>query len=220
MLVSRSSDGGKTFKAPVVAYQSATSDDFPDKNWLAVNTFGPNPGRLIATFTLFSNTAGVTRSPIMRVLSDDGGRTWSRPAYIHPSNYEVQGSQPVFLPNNRLAIVYWNFNFTNDRSNDFLECVISNNGGVTFGAPKFITAVEYYAPRGIRTGAFLPSATTDRTTGNLYVVYQAVGPGGAARVLFTKSTDAGNTWSTPVAASDNPGTTSVFNPAIATSPDG
>ncbi len=91
---------------------------------------------------------------------------------------------------------------------------------MTFGAPKFITAVEYYAPRGIRTGAFLPSATTDRTTGNLYVAYQAVGPGGAARVLFTKSTDAGNTWSTPVAASDNPGTTSVFNPAIATSPDG
>ncbi len=79
VLVSRSSDGGKTFKAPVLAYQSATSDDFPDKNWLAVNTFGPNPGRLIETFTLFSNTAGVTRSPIMRVLSDDGAERGAGP---------------------------------------------------------------------------------------------------------------------------------------------
>ncbi|MDQ3082523.1 MAG: glycoside hydrolase, partial [Gemmatimonadota bacterium] len=62
--------------------------------------------------------------------------------------------------------------------------------------------------------------TTDRTTGNLYVVYQARGAGNVPRILFTKSTNAGSTWSTPVAASDNPGTTSVFNPAISTSPDG
>ncbi len=91
---------------------------------------------------------------------------------------------------------------------------------MTFGPPKFITTVNYYSPNGIRTGGFLPSATTDRTTGNLYVVYQGIGAGGVPRVLFTKSTDVGNTWSTPVAASDNPGATSVFNPAISTSPDG
>lgn len=221
VVVSRSTDGGQTFSSPVVAYQSTSSGVFPDKNWMAVNTFGPNPGRLAVTFTLFSNIQGVRSSPIMRVLSDDAGQTWTSPASIHSSNYEVQGSQPVFLPDNRLVIVYWNFNFTDRITDDFLECVVSNDGGVTFGAPKFITAVHRYSPTSIRSGSFLPSATTDRTTGNLYVVYQAYhDPVAGPRILFTKSTDGGNTWSNPIPASDNPGSTHVFNPAIATSPDG
>ncbi|MBA3272552.1 MAG: exo-alpha-sialidase [Chthoniobacterales bacterium] len=221
VVVSRSTDGGQTFAPPVVAYQSASSAVFPDKNWIAVNDFAPNVGRLAVTFTLFSNTQGIRPSPIMRVLSDDGGQTWTSPASIHPSNYEVQGSQPVFLPNNRLAIVYWNFNFTDRSTDDFLECVVSNDGGVTFGPPKFITSVHRYNPTSIRSGAFLPSATTDRTTGNLYVVYQEFhDPAAGPRVVFTKSTDGGNTWSRPIPASDNPGSTHVFNPAIATSPDG
>ena len=37
--------------------------------------------------------------------------------------------------------------------------------------------------------------------------------------MFTKSTNAGASWSAPIAVSDNPGT-DVFNPAISASPDG
>src|SRR5262249_9524293 len=39
------------------------------------------------------------------------------------------------------------------------------------------------------------------------------------RILFTKSTNAGTTWTAPVAISNNPNT-AVFNPAIAASSDG
>ena len=39
------------------------------------------------------------------------------------------------------------------------------------------------------------------------------------RVLFTKSTDTGATWTAPRAITNNPGT-GVFNPAISASPDG
>jgi hypothetical protein len=221
VFVSRSTDGGNTFAAPKTVYASPNSSVFPDKNWMAVNTFSPNAGRLVATFTLFSNTAGVRPSPIMRSLSDDGGQTWTTPAYIHPANYETQGSQPVFLPNNRLAIIYTNFNFTDTTTDDFLECVLSTDGGLSFGAPKYVMNFTAYAPPGIRSGTFISAATTDATTGNLYVVIQGV-PNSISppRVIFTKSTDGGNTWSAPIGITDNPAATSVFNPAIAASPDG
>ena len=219
VLVSRSTDGGNNFDAPVIVYQSPNSSLFPDKNWMALNPFGPNAGRIVVTFTLF--TANSNATPIMRVLSDDGGLTWGSPGYIHPSNYETQGSQPVFLPNNRLAIVYYNFNFTDSSADDYLECVTSSDGGVTFGAPRRVAPIARYHPPGIRSGSIIPSATGDGTTGNLYVVYQGlVDAFTPPRVLFTKSIDGGLTWSAPRGISDNPAATSVFNPAIAASPDG
>jgi hypothetical protein len=186
---------------------------------MAVNNFAatPSAGRLIVTFTLFSN-AGGRATPIMRVLSDDGGATWSAPAFVHGSNYETQGSQPVFLPGGKVAIVYWNFNFTDDFADDYLEVVTSNDAGVTFGVPKRITDVRIYGPAGIRTAAFLPSAAGDLTSGNLYVVYQGL-HAGQPRILFTKSSNAGDSWSVPVAISDNPASAGVFNPAISASPE-
>lgn len=220
VLVSRSSNGGGNWGNPVVAYQPGSTALFPDKNWMAVNSFAgtATAGRLLVTFTLFSNTGGVTH-PIMRVISDDGGASWGGAAFIHPSNYKVQGSQPVFLPDGKLAIIYWNFNATDNFADDFLELVVSEDGGNTFGAPKFITAVNIYDQPSIRDGAFLPSATTDRTTGNLYLVYQAV-HNGSPRIMFTKSGNAGTTWTTPIPISDNPSGSGVLNPAIAASPDG
>jgi len=220
LLVSRSSNGGSVWGAPVIAYRPANTDLFPDKNWMAVNTFPgtPSAGRIVVTFTLFSNTGG-RAAPIVRVLSDNGGATWGGAAFVHPANYEVQGSQPVFMPDGKLAIIYWNFNLTDDFGDDFLEIVVSNDGGITFGAPKFISSVNIYDYPQLRDGAFLPSATTDRTTGNLYVVYQAVHLG-FPRILFTKSSDAGTTWTMPIPISDNPAGFGVCNAAIAASPDG
>lgn len=217
VLVSRSTDGN-TFGAPKVAFQ-ASVNDFPDKNWMAINNFPgtPNAGRIVVTFTQFP-AVGAAAYPIMRVYSDNAGETWSPAAFVHSTNRQVQGSQPVFLPDGRLVIVYWNFNNTTTFADDFLELVVSPDGGVTFGAPKRITAVNYYDAPEVRDGGFLPSATTDRSTGALYVAYQAL-QAGVPRIMFTKSADAGTTWSTPVAISDNPGS-AVFNAAITASPDG
>ncbi len=186
---------------------------------MAINTFAgtPSAGRIVVTFTQFP-AVGAAAYPIMRVYSDNAGDTWSSAALVHSSNRQVQGSQPVFLFDGRLAIVYWNFNNTTTFADDFLELVVSTNGGITFGTPRPITAVNYYDAPAVRDGGFLPSATTDRTTGTLYVTYQAL-QSGVPRIMFTKSTDAGTSWSAPVAISDNPGS-AVFNAAITASPDG
>lgn len=219
IVVSKSTDGGAMFAAPSVVYQPPSNTVLPDKPWIAINTFPGTAtvGRIVSTFTLFSNLAH-DGGAILRAYSDDGGASWTAATTVSTTVTNAQGSQPVFLPNGNLAVVYWNFG-PNKHPNERLEVVVSSNGGQTFGAPRLITsAVEYNEPS-IRTGSILPSAVSDRTSGNLYVVYQTV-LAGSPRIAFTKSGDGGATWSAPAAISDNPAGLGVFNPAINVSPDG
>jgi hypothetical protein len=218
ILVSRSTDGGATFGAPSVVYHPPNNNVFPDKPWMAINTFSaaPNPGRIVATFTLF-NSSSTEGGQIIHAYSDNSAASWSAVASVATTT-NAQGSQPVFLPNGNLVVVYWNFGSAAD-PNERLEAVISSNGGQTFGSTKFITYAAEYNEPSIRSGGFLPSAVANRTNSNIYVVYQTL-LAGNPRIAFTKSTDGGNTWSSPIAISDNPAGSGVFNPAINTSPDG
>ncbi len=224
ILVSRSLDAGATFGAPAIVFRPADDANFPDKPWMAVNTFTGTPyaGRLLLTWTLFGTTDA---SPIYRSYSDDHGVTWSAAAPIHAVSTSAQGSQPMFLPDGRVAIVYWNFAGSGFSGGDTtatpeeIDMVLSSDGGATFGAPVPVTTVTRYDQPSIRNGVFLPSAATDRTTGDIYVVYQGLDSLGLPRIFFTESKDAGATWSPSFAITDNPGT-GVFNAAIAASPDG
>ena len=91
VLVSRSTDGGNTFAAPFVAYEGPNNDVFADKNWMAVNSFPntPSAGRLLVTFTLFSNLDNQPDSPIIRVFSDNGGVSWSSAAPSRPQKAQM-----------------------------------------------------------------------------------------------------------------------------------
>ncbi|MEP6602979.1 MAG: sialidase family protein [Spartobacteria bacterium] len=211
LVMSKSTDGGQTFGAPVVVYTPPTTAVFPDKNWMAINTFAATPtaGRIVVTYSRFTSTT----SPIARLYSNDGGATWSSSAFVHSSATDAQGSQPIFLPSGKFVIIYWNF------GNSSLQIVNSSDGGITFGVPATITAVSQYTEPSIRSGGFLPSAVASRVNGNIYVTYQGY-LGGNPRILFTKFTASTSTWSTPIAITDNPAGSGVFNPAIAVSPDG
>ncbi|MGI9115111.1 MAG: sialidase family protein [Chthoniobacterales bacterium] len=218
VLVSKSTDGGSTFTSPRVVYRPASNSVFPDKEWIAINAFPATPtaGRVLVTFTLFNNNS-TEGAPIMRSYSDDGGSTWSPIASVNGSA-NSQGSQPLYLRNGNCAIVYWNFG-SSSSPGEQLEVVSSTDGGVSFGPPHRIAAATEWNEPSIRSGTFLPSATTDRSTSSIYVVYQAR-LAGNPRIAFTKSADGGLTWTTPIAISDNPAGLGVFNPAISASPDG
>jgi hypothetical protein len=218
VVLSKSTDGGATFASPVVAYRPGSNTVFPDKEWIAINTFAgtATAGRLLVTFSLFNNVNS-NGAPITRVYSDNGGATWSSASTISTET-TLQGSQPLYLPNGNCVVVYWNFG-TNQQPGERLEAVISTNGGTTFAVPVLVSFASEYNERSIRTGSFLPAAAADRTTQNIYVAYQT-SLGGNPRIAFTKSINGGANWSAPIAISDNPAGLGVFNPAINVSSDG
>jgi hypothetical protein len=232
VIVSRSVDSGATFESPVVVYHGTNQNFFADKNWMAVNTFSGTAtpaGRVLVTFTLFTNfSSNSSPSPLVAYYSDDAGQTWipsNGSGFITPATSHMQGSQPLFLPNGRVALVYWNFTQASiPNSIERMEVITSDDGGATFNpTPHVIGHVNQWFEPSIRSGSFLPSAATDRTAGNLYVVVQGNLGSDAApdpKILFTKSTDGGQTWSALVPISDNPTGSGVFNPAITASPDG
>ena len=219
LLICRSTNNGLSFEPPVEILRSTNPNSFIDKNWMAINTFPgtPTTGRIVSTFTLF----GITGYPIGCAHSDDTGRTWFPLILLTPTNFEAQGSQPVFLPNGELAVVYWNFagSASANPTNEYIEVVVSTNGGNSFNYSNRVAQVHRSDAPLVRDGIFLPAAAGNRTNSTLYVAYQGLAQS-QARILFVRSPDAGVTWSAPIPISDNPTYASVFNPAIAVSPDG
>jgi hypothetical protein len=225
VLVSRSHDHGATWLPPVVVFEAPNRQVFPDKNWIAVNDYAgtPNAGQLAVTWTSFTSTpAGQsTGHNLMAAISDDRGATWSAPVAITTAPARNQGSQPVFLPDGSLGLVYIEFLAANDITQFNIQYKRSTDGGRSF--PAAATTVVGFVPGWddpeVRDGVFLPSATVARGTGAIFVTYTAV-VAGSPRVMVTRSADRGATWSVPVAASDQPAGVSVMNPAVAVTPDG
>jgi len=222
LCVSKSTDGGLTFAAPVFAYTNPDPNVFADKPWIAINTFSntPSANRVVITYTGFwSTNNGLTSvNPIMALHSDDGGTNWTQPQVISPP--DCQGSQPLFLPDGSLVVAYWNFAGSSGYQ---IEAVVSADGGATFSPPRLVSPISIYWDPVARAEGFLPSAATDRQAGILYVTTQAMFTdtnGSAPRILFTRSRDKGLTWTKPLPVNDTPAQRGVFNPAIAVSPDG
>ena len=225
VVVSRSLDGGTTWSSPTTVFESPNSTTAPDKNWLAVNDYpgAPNSGRLVSTWSNFlANAAGGTIAiPLVASVSDDRGATWSAPIEITPQATFNQGTQPVFLPDGSLAVIYITFLDLTNTSKFSISCKRSLDGGRTFPAtPSTVVAsVAGWDDPDVRDGVFLPSATVARTSGDLFVTFTGI-VNGSPRVLVTKSSNRGATWSPPIIASDQPSGVSVMNPAVAVTPDG
>lgn len=223
--VSRSLDSGKTWSSPAIVYQSPSTLVMPDKNWLAVNDYAgtPNSGRLIATWTNFTaNASGAsTGNNLLAATSDDRGATWSSPIAITAAGASNQGTQPIYLPDGSLLIVYVTFPDLNTTSQFAIECKRSVDGGRTF--PNTATAVAplviAWDDPDLRDGVFLPAVCVARQTGDIFVTYIAAVTG-APHVYVVKSSNQGASWSAPAIVSDNPTGSSVANPAIAVTPDG
>lgn len=225
VLVSRSTDGGASWSAPVAVFTSTSTTVAPDKNWLAVNDYAgtPNAGRLVVTWTNFTSASSGTSTGnnIVGSVSDDRGVTWSAPIAVTPSGSVNQGSQPVYLPDGSLAVVYVTFPNPSTTSQFSINCRTSLDGGRTFPASgsTAVPLVFAWDDPDLRDGVFLPSAAAARQSGDLYIAYTAVNTG-TPKVYVAKSTDRGTTWNTPVVVSDNPTGVSVMNPAVAVTPDG
>ena len=157
VLVSRSTDGGLTFGAPVVVNASG---DFNDKNWTTCDDTASSPfyGRCYTEFDDFTKLNRFQMS-----TSKNGGLTWGA-AKTNPGQTCVIGGQPLVQPNGTVIVPI----------DDCLETAIlsirSTDGGNTWSQPAFVAQVLNDGhPGGIRSPD-LPSAEIDKS-GRVYVVW-------------------------------------------------
>jgi hypothetical protein len=214
IVVTRSTNKGVSWSG--VYNVANTTVGLSDKEWIAADqTAGPYSNFLYLGWRQFGS------SGMRFVRSTNGGVNWSAPMTFTGN----QGAYVAVGPNGSIqggSVYFAAFNSNNILVNR------STDGGVTFG-PQ-VDATGGFSPAGnicagrntvkdcIRTNAF-PKIAADNsytsTRGNVYAVYE-VNPAGAdiADVYFVRSTNFGQTWSTPMRVNDDATTTDQWLPAI------
>jgi hypothetical protein len=200
LTVSRSTDGGATFSAPVLVHESNRCSYSDDKNWIIADTQPTSPfyGRIYVFWTPFIARQGTfIGSPEVVRWSDDRGATWSSTHLVGAETENAQNSQPMIQPNGRITDVYLIY-----RSPSSFQAKLvartSDNGGATWSSAFHVAFDIGVGPPDIR--CCLPASTADPVTGKLYTVWLADAPG--ETVLLSTSSN-GHDWSAPTAVTHN-----------------
>jgi hypothetical protein len=199
---------------------------------------GPVDNPAVVVHNFFSFTG-----PTYFAKTTDGGVTWSPSKIIVPmrQNQQSIGNVIVVAPNGTLYDFFSlitgtgpNMGPQSTAPHGFaIAFVRSTDGGETWTSPHIVdrmdtvTVTDPNTGQSLRTADFNVAPAVDPATGQLYLVWQdardTTGPNGKgahSRVLFTTSTNGGDTWSDPVVVSNSPSGISAFLPAIAVASDG
>ena len=188
VVVSRSTDGGLTWGAPVAVN---TSGDFNDKNWTTFDNTATSPffGNCYTEFDDFSKNNLFQMS-----TSTDGGLTWGA-AKTNPDNTCVIGGQPVVQPNGTVIVPI------DDCLESTILSITSTDGGNTWSNPVLAAQLLNDGHPGNIRSPDLISAGID-SSGKVYVTWtdcrtENFCNSGNNDLLMTTSTD-GKSWSAPV----------------------
>ncbi|MCK6447203.1 MAG: hypothetical protein L6Q99_12510 [Planctomycetes bacterium] len=192
--VARKDPGATTFNPSVMAHATGGAD----KCWMAAGPAHNNPN---ATKVYIAYNFGMLRS-------SDMGNTWQGPVNLG----SLLGVVPRVGPNGEVYAVYWDTGFGHWIRRSF-------DGGVTFGAAiKVANRLDSWGVDATRVAGearvtCINGFACDPVSGALYVVYpdttNVTSNGSNLNIYFTKSTNQGATWTTPVVintdASPTPG---------------
>jgi hypothetical protein len=181
--VSRSTDGGLTWGAPVTTYSNASQN--LDKNWLVCDNWSSSPyyGNCYAEWD--NNGAG---NLMQMQTTHDGGLTWD-PVRTPSGSPSGLGGQPIVQPNGNVIVPY-------SANNSAERSFRSTDGGATWSAPVTIATVSSHGVAGGLRTSPLPSAEVS-SSGKVYVAWQdcRFRTGCTSNdIVFSTSMD-GQTWS-------------------------
>ena len=203
LAVSISDTFGASWHDPIVAVDGH-GYLFNDKEaiWADRNDHSPFFGRVYVTWTQFRDPMGGAE-PIMFASSADGGLTWSNPNQLSiAQNYAFGGRQGSVVRSGPDGTVYvlWEDSDLNGYKHVLQS---SSDGGTTWSKTMTIaynTDIAAAIPgANFRTDSFA-SAGVDPVSGALYAAWSSAASG-SGRIVVSRSTDHGQTWSAPVTVS-------------------
>lgn len=220
MLVSRSTDGGRTWGNPV-ALVTDTAPFFHDKNTI---TADPLDARF--AYAVWDRIQQGGPGPTIFTRTTDRGLTWEpvRTIFEPGSGSQTIGNLVVALTGGTLVNLF--AHLESGANGNSLKVIRSTDRGATWSAATKVAdllSIGARDPRSgaaIRDGAIIPQAAAG-PDGTMHVVWQDARFSGGARdeIAHSRSTDGGLTWSAPVRVNAPQGT-QAFTPAVAVGADG
>jgi hypothetical protein len=199
---------------------------------------GPVDNPAVLTHNFFSFTG-----PTYFAKTTDGGVTWSPSKIIVPMRQNQQSIANVIVvaPNGTLYDFFTLITGTGPNAGPHssaphglaIAFIKSTDGGGTWTSPHVVNTIDSVTVtdpntgQSLRTADFDAAPAVDPVTGQLYLVWQDArgtagsnGKGAYSRILFTTSTNGGDSWSDPVVVSSSPAGIPAILPAIAVTPGG
>jgi hypothetical protein len=233
ILVSKSTDGGDHWSEPTTLIRDTDPRFFNDKESITADPTDSN--YVYAVWDRANTPPGFpfnpefellvgTKEPVMFSRTTNAGQTWesARIIYDPGGNNSTIGNQIVVRPDGTLVNFFSEFlEFKNsDKGTKFdvnLALIRSHNKGAKWGkvvraAKQFFQgALDPDTGRRIRAEGFVPEVAVDPHNGNLYAVWQDLRFRAVDEIVFSMSTDGGDTWSAPIKVSQTPPSTNALN---------
>jgi hypothetical protein len=240
IIVSRSTDGGLHWQAPVTAEFDASTTLLNDKESVT-----GDPLQALTAYAVWDrlvspssnanpsafNVSPAFRGPAMFSKTIDGGVMWSPGRIIFdPGELNQTIGNQIVVPTAGAAAgqLIDGFdliiNLKGNPSTPYSVAIIrSADGGATWSGPTVISqqqlAKVFINGQYIRTSDELPEFAVG-PQGNLYAVWQDRRFTGAAKIALSMSTDGGASWSQPIRVDQSPGNVPAFTPQVHVASDG
>jgi hypothetical protein len=242
--VAKSTDGGRTWSAPVDASPGRPAANSQDKEWIAVdNTGSPHRNNVYLAWIEFRPNG----NEIMFSRSIDRGESYESPIQLtKAASQRGTGTQVAVGPDGEVYVL-WVAHGSSGQLPTSVWFTKSLDGGVTFDIPRSVATINRIGHsgncQGIGTRDVLngdirvrpwPSMAADVSgssdpldpdynpnRGQIYVAFPSRGTGtDEADVHFIMSSDRGASWTTPTKINDDTTTNDQFHPQVAVDPSG
>jgi len=230
MLASRSTDGGRTWSAPIALVQDGATL-FNDKNTLTVDALDPR-----FVYAVWDRLDSNGNGPTLLARSTDAGSSWEpvreiyRPPATAGGSAQTIGNRIVVLTGGAwrgwLVNVFTQVDVTAGAVSNSVRVLRSADRGATWTAAvtvadhRAVGARDASTGTAIRDGGIVPTIAAS-ADGTLWVGWQDSRFSGGVRdaIAVSRSADGGATWSAPVEASHGGGAP-AFTPTLNVRADG